>query len=165
MGFFHSRFIEWLNLIVLIIYAGITYIIARDTQRFFTSFTIYQEPENPSSKMVYHAVNNSKSEVEVFSRVWLKVNGKTFTFKTGFYADKSPYPILAFSHVRGSFDLNELTNDSGIKMKDFVEQNNINETRFKIQIKYRKIGGWRWKISSPQQYIYFFETNRFWLDV
>lgn len=165
MGFFHSRFIEWLNLIVLVVYAFLTYIIAKDTQRFFVSFTIYQEPENPSSKMVYHAVNNSKSEVEVFGRVWLKENEETFTYKTGFYADKSPYPIQAFSHVRGSFDLNDLTNNSGMSIKDFVKQNNIDLTRFRIQIKYRKIGGRRWKNSLTQKYVYFFKTNRFWLDV
>ena len=165
MGFFHSTFIEWLNLVVLIIYAGLTYIIASDTQKFFVSFMLQREPQNPSSKIIFGAVNNSKSEVEVFSRVWSKINGETFTFKTGFYADNSAYPIQPFSQGGGSFDLKDLTNDSGMKMEDFVKQNNIDEIKFKIQIHYKKTGGWSWKKSSPLQYIYFFKTNRFWLDV
>jgi hypothetical protein len=164
MGFFHSTLIEWLNWITLVVYSLLTYLIALDTQKFFVSYTIYQEKKS-SSKMVYDAVNNSKSEVDVFSRVWLKINGEVFTFKTGFYADKSSYPIQAFSRVRGGFDLKDLTNNSGMNLKEFVEKNDIDEIKFRIQIKYKKIGGRRWKISSPQQYIYFFKTNRFWLDV
>lgn len=165
MGFFHSTLMDWLNLIVLIVYAGLTYIIASDTQKFFVSFMLQQEPKNPSSKIIFSAINNSKSEVEVFSKVWSKVNGQVFTFKKGFYANSSAYPIQPFSQGGGSFDLNDLTNNSGMSMKDFVKQNNTDRIEFKIQIHYKKTGGWRWKKSSPLQYVYYPKTNVFWLDV
>jgi len=165
MGFFHSTLIEWINLIVLTIYALLTYIIASDTQKFFVSFMLQQDQKNPSSKISFNMINNSKSEVEVFSRVWSKVKGQVFTFKTGFYANNSAYPIQPFSQGGGGFDLNDLTNNSGMSMKEFVKQNNIDRIEFKIQIHYKKTGGWKWKKSSPLQYVYYFKTNVFWLDV
>ena len=157
--------ISFLTLIGLGFYAYFTYLIAKDNQKIFVSFMLNRDQENPSSKIIFSAVNNSKSEVEVFSRVWSKVNGQIFTFKTGFYVNNSAYPIQPFSQSGGSFDLNELTNDSGMKLKDFVKQNNIDRIEFRFQIHYKKIKGGRWKKSSPYQYVYYFKTNRFWLDV
>lgn len=157
--------VDWLSLIAFVVYAYFTYLIAKDTQKFFVSFMLHRDQENPSSKIIFSAINNSKSEVEVFSRVWSKVNGQIFTFKTGFYADNSAYPLQPFSQSGGSFDLNDLTNDSEMKLKDFVKQNDIDRIEFRFQMHYKKIKGWKWKKSSPYQYVYYFKTNRFWLDV
>ena len=66
----------------------------------------------------------------------------------------------------GGFDLEQLENKQGDKLGTFYKKNNIDSIKFRIQLKYRKVGSNKdWKKTSPQQYHYNFKTREFWWDI
>ncbi|MDP3919016.1 MAG: hypothetical protein Q8Q35_03905 [Nanoarchaeota archaeon] len=163
--------ISILMLIGLGIYAYFTYLIAKDTQEIFVSFTLQQTINQPNHPKVNHshisfgAVNRTKFEIEVFSKILAKINNQNFEFKRGFYADDTNMLIQPFMSGEGGFDLKDLENDEGVKLEDFIKKNHTNSIKFRLQIKYRKVGTKKWKKTSPQQYHYNFKTHEFLWDV
>lgn len=163
--------IDWLSLIAFVLYAYFTYLIAKDTQEFFVSSNLQQTISQPNHPQVnathisFSAINRTKFEVEVFSKVWAKINNQKFEFKKGFYADDTSMLIQPFMSGGGGFDLKNLENEQGIKLDTFSKKNNLNSINFRIQLKYRKVRGIKWKKTSPQQYCYDFKTNVFYWAV
>lgn len=170
-----SLIISILTLIGLGIYAYFTWLIAKDTQEIFISFTIQQtiqqilnQPNAPKvspSHISFGAVNRTKFEVEVFGKVWAKINNQIFEFKKGFYAYNTNMLVQPFMTGGGGFDLNDLENQQGISLGTFAKENNISAIKFNVKIKYRKVGTKKFKVTSAQPYHYDFKTNRFWWDV
>lgn len=155
-----------LTFVTLVIYAYFTYLIAKDVYEPFVSFYFSQIPVSPSSPSPSHLgfsmVNKGKVEVEVLGKLWSKVNKELFEFKEGFYGNEHSWILQPFTEVHGHFELKEIVNRKGIKLMDFLKKNKLSSLEFIFQIKYRKIGGSKWKISSPQKFIYNFDTNLFW---
>lgn len=170
-----SLIISILTLIGLGIYAYFTWLIAKDTQEIFISFTIQQtiqqtqnQPNTPKvspSHISFGAVNRTKFEVEVFGKVWTKIDNQIFEFKKGFYAYDTNMLIQPFMTGGGGFDLNDLENKQGINLGTFVKENNISSIKFYTKIKYRKVGTKKFKIASTQPYHYDFKTHKFWWNV
>lgn len=154
--------VSCLNLLALITFSYLTYQLAKETQEFFVSFSLSQI-EN--SHIGFGAINKSKAEVEVFSKVWVKVDNQIFQFKKGFYANDTNWILQPFTEGGGHFWLKDLKDNKEFKLENFVNENNLDLVRLKIQIKYRKVGSKKWKKSSPQTYAYKFKTQQFWLDV
>lgn len=164
--------ISWIDIVTLIIsiltliglgiYAYFTYLIAKDTQEPFISFILTQIEDSHTH---FSMTNKSKVEVEVLSKLWTKVNNQIFQFRNGFYADDTNWIIQPFTTGGGHFFIKDLTNDDGVNLEDYLSQINLNSIDFNLQIKYRKVGSRNWKKSSPQNYIYNFETKQFWLNV
>lgn len=151
-----------LTLVALVIYAYFTYLIVKDVYEPFVSFTFGQIS---SSKLSFSLVNKSKVEVEVFGKLWSRVNNYLFEFKESFYGDCHSWILQPFTEGKGSLELKELVNAGGIKLADFIKKENIPYLEFIFQIKYKKVGSRKWKKSSPQKFIYHFNDNRFWLNV
>jgi hypothetical protein len=154
--------VEWLTFIALVIYAYFTYLIAKDTQEPFVSFVLIQLK---FSHINFRLTNRSKVEVEVLSKLWLKINGEIFQFKKGFYADDTNWILQPFTEGGGHFDLKNLKNSKGLSLEEFVKKNKIDSINFNLQITYRKVGSKKWKKSSPQNYVFRFDDGRFWLNV
>jgi len=110
-------------------------------------------------------INKSRVEVEVFSKLWCKIENELFEFKRGFYGNQTGWILQPFTEGHGHFDLKDLTNEEGINLTTFVKKKSISSINFNLQIKYRKVGRIRWKKSSPQNFIYNFKDNLFWLNV
>lgn len=151
-----------LTFLTLVIYAYFTYLIAKDVYEPLVSFTFNQIS---SSHLGFNIINKSKVEVEVFGKLWSKKNNELFEFKKGFYGDEYPWILQPFTEGRGNFELKDIVNETGVKLKDFVEDERISSLKFIFQIKYKKVGGKKWKVSSPQKFIYDFNKDMFWLNV
>ncbi len=151
-----------LTFLALVVYAYFTYLIARDVNEPFVSFTLSQISD---SHIRFDMVNKSKVEVEVFSKLWSEIGNHLFKFKDGFYGKGHSWILQPFTQGNGHFRLETLTNNEGIKLDDFVKNKSISSIDFLFQIKYRKIGSTRWKKSSPQKFAYNFDKNLFWLNV
>lgn len=155
--------------IALVIYAYFTYLIAKDTYEPYVSFFVNQIPVSsisPSpSHLGFNMSNKSKVEVEIFCKLWSKLNDEIFEFKNGFYGNNHQWILQPFTNGHGHFELKDISNKKGINLSNFLKKNNIPSLRLFIQIKYRKVGSKKWKKPSPQKYIYNFENNQFWLDV
>lgn len=154
--------ISILTLIGLGIYAYFTYLIARDVYTPFVSFTLKQIK---FTHLGFSMVNKSKVEVQVFGKLWAKVNNERFEFDGGFYGDKTPWILQPFTEGFGHFYLKDTTNKEGIKLEDFVKKNKTSSVNFNMQIKYRKVGSKKWIKTSPQNFAYNFDKNLFWLNV
>jgi hypothetical protein len=154
--------VEWLSFGALVIYAYLTYLIAKDIYNPLVSFSLKQIE---LSHLGFSMVNKSKVEVEVFGKLWSKVNNRLFESKEGFYGDKKHWILQPFTEGFGHFYLKDLTNKEGINLEDFVKKNKISSINFNIQIKYRKVGRNKWIKTSPQNFIYNFKENLFWLNV
>ena len=72
-------------------------------------------------------VNKSKVEVEVFGKLWSKVNDKLFEFEDGFYGDRRHWILQPFTEGSGHFYLKDLTNKEGVNIRNFVKKNKILE--------------------------------------
>ena len=158
-----------LTFITLVIYAYFTYLIAKDVYEPFVSFMFNQIPISSSSPSPSHLgfniINKSKVEVEVFGKLWSKIEGELFEFKGGFYGNGHPWILQPFTEGHGHFELQDITNPNDIKLSDFLKKKKISQLEFLFQIKYRKIGGNKWKKTLPQKFIYNFENKLFWLNV
>jgi len=148
--------------VALVIYAYFTYLIAKDTYEPFVSFTLIPYI---GSHINFSLTNKSKIEVEVFGKLWAKIDNEYFYFKEGFYGNKHSWVLQPFTEGDGHFDLMEISNKSGIKLKDFIQENNVSSSNFFFQIKYRKLGSRNWKKSFAQKFFYDFDKNIFWLNV
>ncbi|MDP4039697.1 MAG: hypothetical protein Q8P57_03905 [Candidatus Pacearchaeota archaeon] len=171
--------VEWLSFVALVVYAYLTYLIAKDIYNPLVSFSIKQIKEEKKEELThlgFTMVNKSKVEVEVFGKLLSKVNNELFEFKDGFYGDKKHWILQPFTEGFGHFYLKDLTNKYGVKLEDFVKNNKISSIDFDMQIKYRrvvvrngrvykKIAFGKWKITSPQNFVYNFDKNLFWLNV
>ena len=158
-----------LTFIVLIIYAYCTYLIAKDVYVPFVSFSFKQISISPTSKSPSHIsfnmLNKSKVEVEVFGKLWSKVEDKLFEGQGGFYGNGYSWILQPFTEGFGHFELRGFNNKEGIELGKFVKTNKIPSIKFNFQIKYRKVGSKKWKKSSPQKYAYNFDKELLWLDV
>lgn len=154
--------VEWLSFGALVIYAYLTYLIAKDIYNPLVSFSLKQIE---FSHVSFTMVNKSKVEVEVFGKLWYKSGNELFGFKDGFYGDKKHWILQPFTEGFGHFDLKNLTNEKGINLDTFVKKKLISSINFNLQIKYRKVGRKRWIKTSPQNFIYNFDENLFWLNV
>lgn len=154
--------ISILVFIALVIYAYFTYLIAKDVYEPFVSF-IFKQIE--FSHLGFSMINKGKSEVEVFGKLWSKINDELFEFKGGSYGDGRAWVLQPFTETHGHFELKEITNKKGIKLEEFVKNKKISSFEFSFQIKYRKVGSNNWKKSSPQNFIYVFDKNLFWANV
>jgi len=139
-----------------------TYLIAKDIYNPLVSFNLKQIE---FTHLGFSMVNKSKVEIEVFGKLWSIVNNKLFEFKGGFYGDKTHWILQPFTEGFGHFYLKDLTNKEIIKLEDFVKKNKISSINFNMQIKYRKVGRRKWIKTSPQNFIYNFDNNLFWLNV
>ena len=162
--------VEWLSFGALVIYAYLTYLIAKDIYNPLVSFSIKQikeEKEEEFTHLGFTMINKSKVEVEVFGKLWSGVNNELFKFKDGFYGNKKHWILQSFTEGFGHFYLKDLTNKDGVKLEDFVKKNNISSINFNMEIKYIKTEGiWKkWRKTSPQNFIYDFDKNLFWLNV
>ena len=160
--------VEWLSFGALVIYAYLTYLIAKDIYNPLVSFSIKQikeEKEEEFTHFGFTMINKSKVEVEVFGKIWSKVNGKVFDFKDGFYGDKTHWILQPFTEGFGHFYLKDLINKEKVNIKDFVKRNKVSSINFNMQIRYRKVGRRKWIKTSPQNFIYNFDKNLFWLNV
>lgn len=158
-----------LTFIVLIIYAYCTYLIAKDVYEPFVSFSFKQIPVSPSSSSPSHLgfnmLNRSKVEVEVFGKLWSKVDDKLFEGQGGFYGDGYSWILQPFTEGFGHLELRGITSKEGIELNKFIKTKKISSIKFNFQIKYRKVGSKNWKKSSPQKYVYNFDQELLWLDV
>jgi len=151
-----------LSFVALVIYAYFTYLIAKDVYEPFVSFTFSQIE---LSHLRFSLVNKSKVEVEVFGKLWSKINNQLFEFKDGFYGNGHPWILQPFTEGHGHFELKDLVNDKGVKLAEFIKNNKTSSLEFIFQIKYRKTGSNKWKKSSPQKFVYNFDKSLFWLNV
>jgi len=154
--------VGWLSFGALVIYAYLTYLIAKDIYNPLVSFNLKQIE---LSHLGFSMVNKSKVEVEVFGKLWSNVENEIFEFKTGFYGDEKHWILQPFTEGHGHFYLKDLKNKERIKLDTFVKKNKIPSINFNMQIKYRKVGRRKWKKTSPQNFIYNFKENLFWLNV
>ena len=154
--------VEWLSFFALVIYAYLTYLIAKDIYNPLVSFNLKQID---SSHVGFTMVNKSKVEVEVFGKLWCINEGKLFDFKDGFYGDKKHWILQPFTEGFGDFDLKDLTNKDNVKLDIFVKKKLISSINFNLQIKYKKVGRRKWIKTSPQNFRYDFNKNVFWLNV
>ena|SRR3989344_5659216 len=154
--------ISLLSLVVFIVYAYFTYLIAKDT---FTPFVSFNLKKIKKSLIEFRMLNRSKVESEVLGVVWTKIDGILFKHNRGFYGNKSNWILQPFTQVNGNFNLEDLTNERGIKIKDFLEMKSINSIIFNMKIKYRRIGKRKWIETSPQKYLYNFKNGDFWPHV
>lgn len=154
--------ISILTLIGLGIYAYFTYLIAKDIYNPLVSFTLKQIE---LTHLGFSMTNKGKVEVEVFGKLWAVVNNELFEFKGGFYGDKTRWILQPFTEGFGHFYLKDLTNKEDVKLEDFVKKNKISSINFNMQIRYRKFGSKKWIKTSPQNFIYNFDKNLFWLNV
>ena len=164
--------VEWLSFGALVIYAFLTYLIAKDIYNPLVSFSLKQVQ---LSHLGFSMINKSKVEIEVFGKLWCKIQGELFDFKGGFYGDGKHWILQPFTEGFGHFDLKNLTNKDGISLEEFRKKNKVPSIEFNLQIKYRrvtiknriykKIIRGKWKITSPQNFAYNFDENLFWLNV
>lgn len=166
---FVGMFFEIANLILsilmflaLVVYAYLTYLIAKDIYNPLVSFSLEQRG---LTHLDFDMINKSKVEVEVFGKLWSNIGDETFEFKDGFYGDKKHWILQPFTRGHGHFYLKDLLNKEGIKLDTFVKKKSINSITFNMQIKYRKVGRRKWKKTSPQNFVYNFDKNLFWLNV
>jgi len=152
-----------LNFVALVAYAHVTYQIAKDRKDPLVSFSLHKI-EDEIRHIKFIMTNNSKVNVEVWSKVWVKINDNTFS-GGGFYGDESPWVLQPFMQGNGHFKLNNLQNGENTNLNDFIEHNNISTAKVNIQIRYRRVGKQKWKKSSVHTYAYDFEKDMFWLDV
>ena len=162
--------VEWLSFIALVVYAYLTYLIAKDIYNPLVSFSLRQIKEGKEDEpthLGFTMINKSKVEVEVFGKLWSKVNNELFEFKDGFYGDKRHWILQPFTEGFGHFYLKDLKNKDGMKIVDFINKNKISSIKFNMEIKYRKTDGiWKkWRKTSPQNFIYNFDQKLFWLNV
>ena len=151
-------------LIALIIYAYYTYLIAKDVNEPFVSFSFHQIIPW-SSHLEFHIVNKSKVEVESFGKLWVKKNKHFLEFEKGFYGNGHAWILQPFTDNNGHLELKDLVNQEKIKLSNLIEEGNISSIEFFFQIKYRKTGSIKWKKSSPQKFAYDFKKGLFWLNV
>lgn len=151
-----------LTLLGLGVYAYFTYLIAKDSYKPFVSFTLIPYL---GSHLNFSVVNKSKVEVEVFGKLWSKINNEYFDFKEGFYGNGHSWILQPFTEGFGHFNLMEITNKRDVKLMDFIKENKVSLSECFFQIKYRRIGSNKWKKSSPQKFVYNFDQNLFWLNV
>ncbi|KKK75482.1 hypothetical protein LCGC14_2873290, partial [marine sediment metagenome] len=152
---------------------GRTFEQLNDTNRFDTNnISMYSHPYNNGTANVpfitidgFSTINKGKSEVEVFGKLWSKINDELFEFKGGSYGDGRAWVLQPFTETHGHFELKEITNKKGIKLEEFVKNKKISSFEFSFQIKYRKVGSNNWKKYSPQNFIYVFDKNLFWANV
>lgn len=154
--------VDWLNLLAFCIYSTLTYLIAKDIYTVLVSFSLSQIE---SSHIQFKMVNKSKVEVEVFSKLRCKIGDELFEFKDGFYGAKTKWILQPFTEGQGHFNLKSLTNEKGTNLDTFMKKKSLSSINFDLQIKYRKVGRVLWKRSSPQNFIYDFNKNLFWLNV
>ncbi len=154
--------VDWLNLLAFCVYSTLTYLIAKDIYKVLVSFSLSQIE---FSHLQFKMRNNSKVEVEVFSKLWCKIEDELFEFKGGFYGNKTNWILQPFTDGQGHFYLKDIVNKDGIKIENFVKDNSISSITFYLQIKYRRVGRVKWKKSSPQKFAYDFDNSRFWLNV
>lgn len=152
-----------ITLIVLIIYAYFTYVIAKDTTEPVASFHFNQYLK--STQLNFYIRNNSKIEIEVWGKIFVKNGDLIFQDKSGFYGNKSSWILQPFTDGEGHIDLKNLTNEKGIKLDTFINDGRIKNANIIFQIKYRKVGSKQWKKSSVQKYFFDFEKGLFWLNV
>jgi len=154
--------VEWLSFGALVIYAYLTYLIAKDIYNPLVSFNLKQIE---LTHLGFTMVNKSKVEVEVFGKLWCKIRNDIFDFKGGFYGDKTHWILQPFTEGFGHFYLKDLTNKEEINLDNFVKDKKISSINFNLQIKYRKVGRRKWIKTSPQNFVYDFKNNLFWLNV
>ncbi len=162
--------VEWLSFGALIIYAYLTYLITKDIYNPLVSFSLKQIEEKKKEKFThlgFTMVNKSKVEVEVFGKLWCKIGNMIFDFKDGFYGDKKHWILQPFTEGFGHLYLKNLTSQKGISLKYFVKKNKISSINFNMEIRYKKTEGiWKkWRKTSPQNFVYDFDKNLFWLNV
>src|SRR3989344_571737 len=127
--------VEWLSFGALVVYAYLTYLIAKDIYNPLVSFNLKQIELN---HLGFTMVNKSKVEVEVFGKLWSNINGELFEFKDGFYGNKRHWILQPFTEGFGHFYLKDLVNNQGMNIKDFVKKNKISSINFNMEIKYKK---------------------------
>lgn len=154
--------IEWLTFLVLTIYCYFTYLIAKESKETFISFTLKQLE---FSHLGFEMDNKSRVEIKVFSKIWVNYNNEIFEFKKGFYADESFWILQPFTKGGGHFYLEQLKNKEGFNLFDCLKEMNEDAVKIHVQIKYKRVGSRKWKKSSPQSFIYDFNTGKFWLNV
>lgn len=164
--------IDGIGVLAAVGYAFLTYLIVRDIYNPLVSFSITQRE---SIHLNFDMMNNSKVQVEVFGKLWAKINGEFFVFRDkGFYDDGKHWILQPLTHGYGHFYLTYLKNKKGVNLLDFVNRNSIPSITFNMEIKYRRIpmNKWfrkllkgRWRYLSPQNFVYNFNTNEFWLNV
>lgn len=163
--------VDWFSFIALIVYAFLTYLIAKDIYNPLVSFNLKQIE---FSHLGFSMINKSKVEVEVFGKLWSNVENEIFEFKTGFYGDEKHWILQPFTEGHGHFYLENLTNKKDVNLDTFIKKNKISSINFNMQIKYKRVPkSWlfkkiirsRWKITSPQNFVYNFKENLFWLNV
>jgi len=153
-----------LSLIALIVYASLTYQIVKDSKEPLVSFSLNKIEDEIEGHINFTMVNKSKVDVEVWSKVWIKINENTFS-DNGFYGNKSPWVLQPFTQGNGHFILEKLETKDGIKLNNFLNKENMSSVKINIQIRYGKVGKKKWKKSSVHRYVYDFNTRIFWLDV
>ena len=121
--------ISILTLIGLGIYAYLTYLIAKDIYSPLVSFTLKQIE---LTHLGFSMVNKSKVEVEVFGKLWTKLNGELFEFKDGFYGNKTRWILQPFTEGFGHFYLKDLINRKNTKLENFVKENKISSINFNM---------------------------------
>ncbi len=151
-----------LTFIALVLYAYFTYIIAKDVNEPFLSFTLNQ---GTFTHLGFKVINKSKVEVEVFSKLRAKINDRFFEFREGFYGNKTSWILQPFTEGSGHFDLKDLVDSNEIRLEDLMQEVGTSQLKLTLRIRYRKVGSNKWKKSSPQPYAYDFNNNNFWLDV
>ena len=154
--------VEWLSFIALVVYAYLTYLIAKDIYNPLISFSLKQIELN---HLGFTMVNKSKVEVEVFGKLWSNIKNEIFEFNDGFYGDKSKWILQPFTEGFGHFWLKDLKNKEGVNLDNFVKKKSISSINFNMQIKYRKVGRKKWTKTSPQNFVYDFKNNMFCLNV
>jgi len=157
--------VEWLSFVALVVYAYLTYLMAKDIYNPLVSFNLKQIE---FSHLGFFMANKSKVEVEVFGKLWCKIENEIFDFKEGFYGNKKHWILQPFTEGFGHFWLKDLTNKEGVNIETFVKKKQVSLINFNMQIKYRGtegILGRKWRKTSPQNFVYRFDENLFWLNV
>lgn len=153
--------LEILTIIITSVYYYLTYLLAKDIYEPVASFELKRYFN--SSILNFQVRNNSKVEIEVYSKIFVKSNDLVFQAKSGFYGNKTSLVVQPFNDRRGNVDLRDLIGGEDIKFGRLLDEGKIKEAQIKFQIRYKKIGSGGWKNSSVFKYFIDFEKNRFWL--
>lgn len=152
--------------IALILYAYFTYIIAKDINEPFVSFTFNRALPIPTTKLNFHLMNKSKMDVEVFGKFLCRINDEMFESEQGFYNDEHSWILQPFGDGNGYLELRAIHNKKGIKLSELLKDSEkIKSIEFTFQIKYRKVGSKKWKKSPSYRYVYDFRNFSFYPKV
>ena len=152
----------FLTVIFLGLYVIFTYRISKESIRPIVSIILKQ---GERSHLNFYMKNHSLVETKSFVKIWTNIKKERFEFNEGPYGYKAPWINPPLTVLNGHFELQELVNKQNENLEKYVKSRKIKSIEFIVYITYKRFGGRRWVVPSPQRWIYNFDTQEFWLDI